>query len=99
MRRMRGEYLPFASPDDALAYPYAPAERDAMRRNRARLLVGTGATVREKLAPLITATAADEVMITSMVFDHGARKHSYDLLAVAFGLRPAAAPEDGRTTP
>ena len=101
VRRMKGEYLPFASPDDALAYPYSPAEREAARQNRARLFVGTGATVREKLAPLIAATGADEVMITTMVFDHAARKRSYELLAAAFGLRPAdaARPEPERAMP
>jgi hypothetical protein len=26
-------------------------------------------------------------MVTSMIFDHAARKHSYDLLAQAFGLQ------------
>ena len=87
VRRMRGEYLPFASPEDALATPYTPAERDAMRRNRARLTVGSPATVRARLAPLIEATGADEVMITTMVYDHAARRHSYELLANEFALR------------
>jgi len=27
-------------------------------------------------------------MITTMVFDHGARRHSYEVLAQAFGLAP-----------
>jgi hypothetical protein len=38
------------------------------------------------LEPLIKATKADEVMITTMIYDHEARKHSYALLAEAFGL-------------
>ena len=42
------------------------------------------------LEPLIEATKADEVMITTMIYDHEARKHSYELLAEAFGLRSAA---------
>ena len=98
VRRMRGEYLPFASPEEALAYPYTPAEREAVRRNRARLFVGGPATVRNRLAPLIEATAADEVMITTMIFDHAARKHSYELLAQAFALEatPDARPEHVR---
>ncbi len=29
---------------------------------------------------------ADELMVTSMIFDHAARKHSYELLAQAFEL-------------
>ena len=37
------------------------------------------------------ATKADEVMVTTMVFDHAARKHSYALLAQAFGLQGAGA--------
>jgi len=34
----------------------------------------------------LSANPADEVMITTMVFDHAARRHSYELLAQAFGL-------------
>ena len=37
-----------------------------------------------RLQPLIEATRADEVMITTMVYDHAARKHSYELMAEAF---------------
>jgi hypothetical protein len=37
---------------------------------------------------MIAATKADEVMITTMVYDHAARRRSYELLAEAFGLRP-----------
>ena len=48
VRRRRGEYLPLASPEDALAYPYSPAERSLIARNRARVLVGSKATVRER---------------------------------------------------
>jgi len=87
VRRSRGEYLPLASPQEAAAYPYSPAERGLIARNRARLLVGAKATVLGRLAQLIAATKADEVMITTMVYDHAARRHSYELLAEAFGLR------------
>ncbi len=90
VRRARGEYLPLASPEEALAYPYAPVDRERMRLNRARLFVGSPQTVRGRLDPLIAQTKADELMITSMVYDHGARRHSYELMAQAFGLAPAA---------
>jgi hypothetical protein len=36
---------------------------------------------------LIAATRADEVMVTTMIYDHAARRHSYELLAAAFRLR------------
>jgi luciferase family oxidoreductase group 1 len=86
VRRSRGEYLPLTSPQEATAYPYSPAERGLIARNRARLFVGTKATVLERLSQMIAATKADEVMITTMIYDHAARRHSYELLAEAFGL-------------
>jgi len=86
LRRMHGEYGPIPSPEEALAYPYTAGERDAIRRNRARLFVGSPDTLRKCLEPLIEATRADELMVTTAVHDHEARKRSYTLLAEAFGL-------------
>ena len=87
VRRSRGEYLPLASPEEATSHPYSPAERGLIARNRARLFVGSKATVLERLEAMIAATKADEVMVTTMIYDHAARRHSYELLAEAFGLR------------
>jgi luciferase family oxidoreductase group 1 len=87
LRRARGEYGPLPSPEEALAYEYSAAEREAIRRNRQRLFVGSRQTVREQLEPLITATQADELMITAAIFDHGAKLHSYELLADEFGAK------------
>ncbi|HEY6703050.1 MAG TPA: LLM class flavin-dependent oxidoreductase [Xanthobacteraceae bacterium] len=87
VRRSRGEYLPLASPEEAAAYPYSPAERGLIARNRARLFVGAQAKVRAELVATIGATKADEVMVTTMLYDHAARRHSYELLADSFGLR------------
>jgi luciferase family oxidoreductase group 1 len=89
VRRQRGEYLPLASPEEAAAFPYSPAERGLIARNRARLFVGAKATVLDRLGPMIAATKADEIMVTTMISDHAARRHSYELLAEAFGLRTA----------
>ncbi|RDI61102.1 LLM class flavin-dependent oxidoreductase [Microvirga subterranea] len=81
VRRMRGEFGPIPSPEEALAYPYTPSEREMIRRNRERLFVGSPDTVRQKLQPLIDETKADELMVTSAMHDHAARKRSYDLVA------------------
>jgi luciferase family oxidoreductase group 1 len=86
VRRARGEYLPLASPEEALSYAYTPADRERIALQRRRLFVGSPATVRARLEPLIAATAADELMITTMVYDHAARKRSYELLAGVFAL-------------
>ena len=92
LRRDRGQYLPLPSPQQAMAYPYTDLERDAIMRNRERLFVGCPATVMGKLEPLIAASKPDELMVITAVYDHGARKKSYSLLADALGLlkRPAA---------
>ncbi len=85
VRRARGEYLPLASPEMAASVVYAPVERTRIAQNRAKMSVGAPATVKEKLSTLIAATKADELMVTTMIFDHAARKHSYELLANALG--------------
>ena len=90
VRRSKGEYLPLASPDEASSYPYAPADRERIRANRARVFVGSARTVQDRLMPLVAATQADEVMVTTMIYDHAARRRSYELLARAFRLETAA---------
>ncbi|MGN6572935.1 MAG: LLM class flavin-dependent oxidoreductase [Pseudolabrys sp.] len=84
VRRAKGEYLPLASPEEATAYDYAPVDRARIASNRQRMSVGSPATVKARLAPLIEATQAQELMVTTMIHDHAARKHSYELLAGAF---------------
>jgi luciferase family oxidoreductase group 1 len=90
VRRARGEYLPLASPEEAQAYPYTPVDLERIRHRRERLFAGAPATVTEKLGPLIDATKADELMVTTMIYDHAARRRSYELLAQAFGLASVA---------
>ena len=84
VRRAKGEYLPLASPEDAAAYDYSPVDQARIAQNRTKLAVGAPATVKARLEPLIAATQADELMVTTMIFDHGARKRSYELLAQTF---------------
>ncbi|HEY5379975.1 MAG TPA: LLM class flavin-dependent oxidoreductase [Pseudolabrys sp.] len=84
VRRAKGEYQPLASPEDGAAYDYSPVERARIAQGRNRISVGSPATVKAKLTKLIEATKADELMVTSMIFDHAARKRSYELLAQAF---------------
>ena len=84
VRRAKGEYLPLASPEEAAAYDYTPVDRTRIAQNRTKLSVGSPATVKARLLPLIEATQAEELMVTTMIHDHAARKHSYELLAEMF---------------
>jgi luciferase family oxidoreductase group 1 len=92
-RRRQGQYLPLPSPEEAAAYAYSPADRQLIAQNRARLIVGSKDTVRAQLEPLVETTQADEVMVTTMIYDHAARRHSYELLAEAFGLQQTSSSE------
>jgi luciferase family oxidoreductase group 1 len=92
VRRAHGEFGPLPSPDEALAYPYSDGDRRRIDSARARVAVGSPATVRARLMELVEVTAADELMLTSAIFDHEARKHCYELVAEAFGLTRAKAP-------
>ncbi|MBM3527961.1 MAG: LLM class flavin-dependent oxidoreductase [Alphaproteobacteria bacterium] len=85
-RRRQGVFQPIPSPEEAAAHEYTATDRAWVARNRARLVVGGKDRVMAHMAPLIEATQADEVMVTSMIYDHEARKHCYELLAEAFGL-------------
>jgi luciferase family oxidoreductase group 1 len=90
VRRAKGEFMPLASPEQAAAYPYTPVDRERIARQRERLVVGSIDSVKSRLLSLAKATQADELMITTMAYDHAARRHSYELLADAFALTPIA---------
>ena len=86
VRRARGQFLPIASADEALAYPFSPEERAFVADFRAKIFVGSPRTVRARLEKLAAETQADELMVSTVVHDHAARRRSYELLAEAFGL-------------
>lgn len=91
VRRAKGIYAPLESPEVALTYDYSPIDRERIAKNRERLAVGDPAAVRARLQALAEATQADQIMITTMIYDHAARKRSYSLLAEAFSLAPPRA--------
>jgi len=91
VRRAKGVYAPLESPEVALAYDYSPIDRERIGKNRERLAVGDGTMVKARLTQLAAETRADEIMVTTMIYDHGARKRSYELLAEAFSLMPSHA--------
>jgi luciferase family oxidoreductase group 1 len=85
--RMRsGNPGPLPSPEEAMAYPYTPAERRLADTYRSMQVVGDPQTVRARLEELAEHTAADEVMVTTNVYDHAERLRSYELLAEVFQI-------------
>jgi len=89
LRINRGEFLPLPSPEEALAYPYSEAEREAVRHYRDMSIVGAPDTVRVLIEAKARDSGADEVMVVTNVHSHAERLRSYELLAEAFGLSAA----------
>lgn len=84
------------SPAEVEAYPLSAQDRMIMRAVRERHIVGSPSTVLKQLTPLLEQTQADELMILSMIHDHAARKHSYDLLANLFEVAPTYQAQEQR---
>jgi len=59
----------------------APAERAMIAQALSSAAVGSRDTVRRGLAAFIARTTADEVIITSQIFDHAARLRSFEIAA------------------
>jgi luciferase family oxidoreductase group 1 len=71
------------SPEEAAAYPYTDLDRAMVAERQASQLIGSPQTVRRGLAELLAHTRADELMITTMVFDPADRLRSFELVAQA----------------
>jgi alkanesulfonate monooxygenase SsuD/methylene tetrahydromethanopterin reductase-like flavin-dependent oxidoreductase (luciferase family) len=77
------------SPEEALGYPYTPAERGLADAYRSMQIVGDPRSVRARIEELAERARADEVMVTTNVHDHGERLRSYERLAAAFDMATA----------
>ncbi len=85
--RMRsGNPGPLPSPEEAMVYPYTPAERRLADAYRSMQVVGDPRAVRARIEELAEHTAADEVMVTTNVYDHAERLRSYKRLAEVFDI-------------
>ena len=81
LRLRAGRPGPLPSPEEAAAYPYNELERAFVQDRQATQVIGAPETVRRGLADLLEATAADELMLTTMVFDPADRLRSFELVA------------------
>jgi luciferase family oxidoreductase group 1 len=90
LRLRRGNPGPLPSPEEAAAYPWTSLDREFVKDFRRFVSVGTPEQVREDLLDRAARADADELMITTNVHDPAERRRSYQLLAGAFALAPAA---------
>lgn len=73
-------------PDEAALYPLSPQEEAFAGQRMSSSAIGTPEQVKEKLLSLAKEYGADELMTVTICYDFEDRKHSYQLLAEAFGL-------------
>lgn len=63
-----------------------PAARAMLDQALSCSAIGDGATVRAAIEDFVERTGADELMITSQIYDHDARMRSYEIVAEAMAL-------------
>ena len=68
-------------PVDDYEAQLSPMERLGISEALACSMVGSADSVRRGLAAFIATTRADELMVTSQIFDHAARLRSYEITA------------------
>jgi luciferase family oxidoreductase group 1 len=86
----RGRPGPLQPPADGFDEQLHPMERAMLNEALACTAVGSPETVRAALAAFVARTGADELMITSQIYDHAARVRSYEIAAEALALAPVA---------
>lgn len=84
-----GQIRRLVPPEAAAAHHYTPHERRIIDAHRPLWLTGSPETVKRQLELKVEESGADEVMVTTTVWDYAMRQRSYRLLAEAFGLQPA----------
>lgn len=81
-----GEIRKLVSPEAAAAHEYTPGQMRIIEGHRPLWIVGSPATVKAEIERKVAESGADEVMITTTMWDYELRLRSFRLLAEAFGL-------------
>ncbi len=79
LRRGRPGKLP--PPDERFPERLAPVESQMIEEMLAYTVAGSAETVRRGLEAIVDRTGADELMLTSQIYEHSARLRSYELAA------------------
>ena len=74
-------------PAQAAAYAWSDTDRKLVADRVATQFVGTPAVVADRLRTLQRVTGADELLVTTMTYQHTDRVRSFELLAREWGLR------------
>ncbi|SFI76640.1 luciferase family oxidoreductase, group 1 [Paenibacillus sp. UNC496MF] len=86
IRGRPGKLKPPVADMDAL---WQPHEREALRSKFQFGVIGAKAAVENRLQEILGDTMADELIVTSQIYDHQARLRSFEIIAEAGGLQAA----------
>jgi luciferase family oxidoreductase group 1 len=86
------------SPEEAATHPYTELERAFVEDRLATQIVGSPETVQRGIADLLDATKADELMITTMVYDSADRLSSFERVAALTRATQPTTPDLSQTS-
>jgi luciferase family oxidoreductase group 1 len=91
LKLRQGRPEPLVPPEEAAAYPYTDVERAFAEDRFADQAVGSPETVGRRLTDLLSRTGANELMLTTMVYDLADRTRSFELVAEKVTVEVAGA--------
>ncbi|MFC4599245.1 LLM class flavin-dependent oxidoreductase [Cohnella hongkongensis] len=81
LNMIRGRFGQLPPPVDSMDGLWSPHEEAALNRQFGFAVVGDKKQVAARLQGVIDSTGADELIIASQIYDHGARLRSYEIIA------------------
>ncbi len=86
----QGRLIAVPAPERAERFIAAQEQSGAPTGGERRALLGSPETVSAQLREVVAEYGAEEAIVVCITYDHGARRRSYELIADAIGLQPAA---------
>jgi luciferase family oxidoreductase group 1 len=90
LRLRTGRPIRLPTVAEAAAYKFSDSEWEFVRERRTGQAIGSAETIRGVLTELLNRTAANELMVTSQIYDLPHRLRSFELAAQALDAVPAS---------
>lgn len=84
----QGRFEPMGSYEEIADYQFSPAELLRIENNKGRIVSGTPEQVKTQLLALAADFDVEEIIVSSMTYNHQDRMRSFTLLAEVFNLPP-----------
>jgi len=81
---IHGSTKPLQAPVDNMDEIWSHYEKAAILQMMQYTFIGSPVTVKEKLQKFLDETQVNEIMVTSHIFNHAARLHSYEIVSNLF---------------